>query len=154
MLFAVPSQAMMQGQVVPTSSQALWSNTQPPSQHTRVWTHTLAAPVVRNPTLLDLLLQLPLPNVAPGETECLTGRSRGSMGIQRISSTTLPVFVRLLSSGFCTTAAGVLLFAPPRGMSTGSIWHRKPRRHSPQRVLCKVPSVSNIMGGCLLTART
>ncbi|CAE7906492.1 pol, partial [Symbiodinium necroappetens] len=45
MLFAVPSQAMMQGQVVPTSSQALWSNAQPPPQHTRIWTHTLAAPV-------------------------------------------------------------------------------------------------------------
>ena len=45
LLFAVPSQAMMQGQVVPASSQALWSSSQPPPQHTRVWTHTLAAPV-------------------------------------------------------------------------------------------------------------
>ena len=43
---AFPCQAMMQGQVVPARAQAHWGAQQEAPRQTRIWTHTLAAPVV------------------------------------------------------------------------------------------------------------
>ena len=45
-LAAVPCHAMMQGQVVPARTQAHWGAQQEAPRQTRIWTHTLAAPVV------------------------------------------------------------------------------------------------------------
>ena len=42
----IPCHAMMQGQVVPARTQAHWGTQQDAPRHTRIWTHTLAAPVV------------------------------------------------------------------------------------------------------------
>ncbi|CAE7199873.1 ABHD8 [Symbiodinium necroappetens] len=46
LLTMLPSHAMMQGQVVPARNQAHWHTAQDLPRQMRVWTHTLAAPVV------------------------------------------------------------------------------------------------------------